>query len=169
MDEYHYPLSKYEPPPEEMLPIQNDYVLVGLTWHGEFNYYVAPKYIWYLDMFKGPPEDGVEYHLGIYTVDEAHEEEYIRRLEPFKRSVERLRDELGMCITDGERRGYYPYVLIDFDRRHVRDYLGDYWIKDRVPDGWTGEFKEVKDEDFPPDKRYWIDENGNDMIWGNNE
>lgn len=180
--------------PEEMIPDGIIVLLVGIVRHGEFNYYVLPRHLVYLDAAKGDGAalyDGIEGRYGIMTVDEAHEDKFFRAIEPHKRSLERLKEELYMCMNKYERAGYFIDVIIDFDRKHLSSYFGEpYFFEDSVPDGWTsareglivpGGYFFVDDgpDGLPPesmdtigpgryyiplDKRFWIDENGKSLF-----
>lgn len=195
MSSYIDPLNL---PPEEMKPDGIIAILVGITRHGEFHYYVLPRHLVYLDAAK---EDsgaalyaGLEGRFGIMTVDEAHEDAYFRGIEPYKRSPERLREELCTCGKGIRWMGsYYVEVLMDFDRHHFTSYFGESFyfpLETGVPDGWScdaeylgvpGQYFFLDDgpDGLPPesldvdgpgryyiplDKRFWIDEKGRSLF-----
>lgn len=168
----YWPKNPLDFPPEEMVPTGILVVLTGITRLGRFHYYVLPRHLLYLDAQKAeeagedaPFYAGMEGRYGIMTVDEAHEDEFFRAIEPHKRSCERLLEEVHMCLNRYERMDYYADVLIDFDRKHlVSHYQEPFFFEKYVPDGWTSEFREIVDDDFPEDKRFWIDENGKSIF-----
>ena len=184
-------------PPEEMKPDGVVTLLVGITRHGEFNYYVLPRHLVYLDAEKDESGNslyaGEEGRFGIMTVDEAHEDAYFQAIEPYKRSLEQLKEELYACKNRHWRAAYWTEVLMDFDRHHFTSYFAEsfYFPLERyVPDGWTSEFgglcvpggyffvddgpdglpPESLDVDgpgryyIPLDKRFWIDEKGRSLF-----
>lgn len=165
-------------PPEELVPNSVDALLVGIIRHGEYNHYVLPKILLYLDYraylleaFPGRVPEALKWtdigdRFNIYTVDEEHEELYIRCIEPYKRSCERLREEIQMCVNRLELGDYTTEVIIDFDRKMLRSCeLQATPFECFVPEGWLGEYKWFDDqEEIPPEKRYWIDENGRNLF-----
>ena len=135
--------------------------------------------------------DGLEGRYGIMTVDKAHEDEYFRAIEPHKRSLERLKEELYACKRKFDWSSYTTQVLIDFDRKHLTSYFCEpFYFENSVPDGWTsaregiyvpGNYFLTDDgpDGLPPahmdvdgpgryyiplDKRFWIDENGKSIF-----
>lgn len=167
-----WPKDPLDFPPGEMVPDSVMVILTGIIRNGEFNYYVLPAQLLYLDGRKASEDcaggafyAGIEGRYGIMTVDEAHEDEFFRAIEPHERSCERLLEEVHMCLNRYERMDYYADVLIDFDRKHlVSHYQEPFFFEKYVPDGWTSEFREIVDDDFPEDKRFWIDDNGEDIF-----
>ena len=180
--------------PKDMMPDGVLVVLTGIIHHGEFNYYVLPRHLLFLDAAKGDGAamyDGLEGRFGIMTVDEAHEEEFFRAIEPHKRSLERLREELCACEDKYERASYATEVVIDFDCKHLTSYFCEpYYFEESIPEGWTSErggisvpgdyfFVDDGPDGLPPesldvdgpgryyiplDKRFWIDENGKSIF-----
>lgn len=141
-------LTADQAPPEKLTPNINEALLVGLTYRGEFHYYVAPRLIWYLDLSKrfpgikaDPNDSDFRIHLSILVPDDNHTAEYIRRLKPYRRSCSRLRKEMHECADKYDLYDYYPQVLIDFDKKHFVSYYPEpYFLEDFVPDGWTSEY-----------------------------
>lgn len=163
--------------PDNVVPDSIEVALVGVTRKGEFQYYVLPELLCYLDYLKflvpdhtftsveGLTGGGVECRFNIYIVDEAHEEEYFKHLEPYKRSCERLQEELLMCICQDERFDYWPTILMDFDRHDFRSYFPEpKSFECFVPDGWTTSYQSIDEEDIPPDKRFWRLPDGTDLM-----
>lgn len=134
--------------PEEMRPNGTEVLLVGITRHGEFDYYVLPRHLLYLDGQKALDNragdafyDSMEGRYNILTVDESHEGEFLCAIEPHKRSLERLRREVYGCKNRYRRADYYPVVLIDFDKKELASYFGEtyYHFEEYAPDGWVSE------------------------------
>lgn len=185
-------------PPELLTPDINEAHIVGLTYRGEFNYYVAPRLVWYLDLGKrfpsikaDPSDPDFKIHLSILVPDDTYADEYIRRLEPYKRSDARLRREMQECRNELDLYEFYPQILIDFDKKHLVSYYPEpYYFEDFVPDGWTSEYggigcdpqyflqdreKSISSEEqlgiggleqdyIPLDRHFWIDENGKSIF-----
>lgn len=180
--------------PEDMKPDGVITLLVGITRHGEFNYYILPRHLVFLDATKGDGAalyDGIEGRYGIMSVDDDHEEEFFQAIEPHKRSRERLIEEVYACKNRHWRASYFTEVVIDFDRKHLISYFSELFeFEDSVPDGWTserggigvpGDYFSTDDapDGLPPkemdeigpgrdyiplDKRFWIDENGKSLF-----
>lgn len=166
-------------PPERLTPDGVDAYLVGIIWQGEYNHYVLPRIMLYLDyraylleVFPGcTPENlqctDIGERFSIYTVDQEHEEQYLRCIEPYKRSCERLREEIQLCLDPVELGCYTTEIIIDFDKKTLRscDLQDKLHLECFVPKGWQGEYKWFDDlEEIPPEKRYWIDENGKNLF-----
>lgn len=134
-------------PPEEMVPNGTTAVLTGIIRNGEFNYYVLPRHLLYLDGRKSVIHghdsafyDGMPGRFNIMVVNDEYENAYFEGIEPYKRDGRRLLEEVLMCLKKNERCNFYTEVIIDFDRKHLASYFGEpfYFEKD-VPDGWTSE------------------------------
>lgn len=163
--------------PEALVPDAVEYLLAGVWWHGEFNYYVLPRILLFLDFLKYirkrlqnfNPESmqypGIEERFGIFVVDEEYEAAYIRGLESYKRGCERLREEMRQCADPYERDCYYPCILIDFDRKSfVSNYWEPYCFEEYVPENWTSTFRRITEEEIPPDKHYWMNADGKSLF-----
>lgn len=184
--------------PEEMKPNGTEVLLVGITRHGEFHYYVLPRHLLYLDGRKSVIHgndsafyDGIPGRYNIMVVNESYEDAFFKAIEPHKRSLGRLRDEVHMCETKYGRAGYFIEVLINFDCKHMTSYYGEpYYFEEDVPDGWTSErvaygcsedyyFMDdgpdgnpernigiggLEQDYIPLDKRFWIDKNGKSIF-----
>lgn len=172
MDKYYTEID-----PAEVTPNHTELILTGITWRGEFNFYILPRNALYIDfcaylkerypMYN--PEDLVveelEERFNIYTIDEEHEEYFMHCIQPYKREGTRLREEMQMCISCYEVYEYYPCVLINFDRKtYLCHNWEPYFWEKYVPEGWVSEFRTITDEDFPEDKRYWLEEDGSDLF-----
>ena len=166
-------------PPEQIIPDGVDAYLVGIIRHGEYNHYVLPRIMLYLDYrkylleaFPGcVPEQlrctDIADRFNIYTVDQDHEEQYLQCLKPYKRSCERLREEIQLCLNPVELGRYTTEVIIDFDKKYLRscDLQGKLFLECFLPDGWNGEYKWFNDlEEIPPEKRYWIEDDGRNLF-----
>ena len=163
--------------PQEVTPNSTEYIMTGILRNGEFNFYILPQTLVYLDYSKylrecypnDDPEtfvdENVEERFYIYTVDEEHEDYFMECIQPYRREGQRLREEMQMCIADYEVSYYFPCVLIDFDRKKFLCYYWEpYFWEKYLPEGWISEFRPITDEDVPADKRFWLDEEGRDMF-----
>lgn len=166
----------YEEDPAALEPDGVESLSGCIIRHGKYSYYIAPRWIWFLDYYKyclaqytGYSKDefdpDLQLRFGIYTVDEKHEDEYFRCMEPYKRSCERMRYDLKLCLSLRERYNYTPEFLIDFDKKF---FLSRFWEpyepEKYVPDGWQGKWQDFPDEIIPEEYRFWIDENGVDLL-----
>lgn len=161
--------------PKKMKPDAIDTVLTGIIRNGTFHYYVLPRQLLYLDGQKARSSGagdafsaGLEGRYGIMTVDEAHEDEFFRAIEPHERSCERLLEEVYSCPNKYDRSDYVTEIVIDFDRKHLVSYFREpYFFERYVPDGWTAKREGIggmADVYIPRDKRFWIDDNGEDIF-----
>lgn len=171
----YYPKDPLDMDPEDVMPDTMRAPLVGVTKHGEFCYYAAPRVLWYLDYQKKFQESGVtsptvieetlRHRFGIMTVDADHEEAYIAGLEPYKRSCDELRDGMRMCVEACELDDFGISLLIDFDEKRLISYYPEpFFFEEYVPDGWTSEYRPLRGDEIPPDKHFWMDEDNKNMF-----
>lgn len=177
MSTKYVPYDALDDDPDNVVPDRINVAIVGVTRKGVFQYYVLPELMCYLDYFKfcnpfglySSPESlvltDVSYRFNIYTVDREHEDEYLKHLEPYKRSCKRLHEELLMCLNQEERLDYYPTILMDFDKREFVSYFPEpKSFELYVPDGWTADYRPIEVDDFPPDKLFWVMPDGSDLL-----
>lgn len=66
-----------------------------------------------------------------------------------------------------EKLAYNPSILIDFENKVLKsNYAEPESFEDFVPDGWSGKYQNFEEE-IPQNQRYWIDENGRNLIGEN--
>lgn len=70
-----------------------------------------------------------------------------------------------MCeSTYNDRLAYNPSILIGFDNRvFMSHYAEPESFEDFAPNGWRGRYQNFE-ESIPPNQRYWLDENGRNLI-----
>ena len=63
-----------------------------------------------------------------------------------------------------DKLAYTPSILIDFENKVLISYYAEpESFEDFVPNGWEGKYQDFA-EAIPRDQRYWIDENGRNLI-----
>lgn len=162
----------YEEDPGSLEPDGVESLVGCVIRHDEYSYYVAPRWLWFLDYYKyclaaypgytrGTKDSDLESRFNIYTVDAEHEEAYFHGMDAYRRSFKRMQDDMKMCLDMFERYDYWPVFLIDFDKRVFLSRFREPYEPERwLPDGWIGRWEDFPNELIPEEYRFWIDENG---------
>lgn len=172
----YWPVSLPDMESKDVMPDVMEAPLVGVTRNGCFSYYVAPTIVWYLDYLKKireirpdftveMPWPDVKDRFGIFVVDKEHEEAYVKGLEPYKKSCGELRAAMRMCIHAWELEDFSVNLLLDFDRKVLLSYYPEpMFFEEYVPEGWSAEYRPLREDDFPPGAYFWIDEDGKNLF-----
>ena len=65
---------------------------------------------------------------------------------------------------NNDKLAYNPSILIDFENRVFISYYAEpESFEAFVPDGWIGKYQDFTEE-IPEKQRYWMDENGKNLI-----
>ena len=152
-------------------------IVVGMISDKSFAWYILEKELCFLDLNKlreawrkrgydAPDCDSNSERFGIRVVDEHTKYAFLEKIEDFKVTTTELRKML-MAETDSlERAAFSASLLIDFDQKRLLSiYYEPESFEAYVPAGWTGEYEDFY-SDIPVQERYWIDGNGNDLLFG---
>ena len=158
-----------------MKPVYAENLVVGIIHDRRFEWYILEREACYMDLYKlerANHDAGYEVNfkeecrLGIKVVNRQSMAEFLKRIQPWRTSVEKLRTLLKAEDDFDERLGYNPSLLMDFDHEVLYSYYPEpASFEHYVPDGWQGKYM-VFDEYIPAEQRYWLDEQGNDLIGG---
>lgn len=163
----YYPKGMLDMDPKNVMPDIMEAPLAGIIWQGEFNYYAAPRMLWYLDFQKllNDSRSGtthcispelLAHRFGVLIADDMNKEAYLKGLEPYKRSCQELQDAMRMCIQDDELDDFVVQLLIDFDKNHLVSHCSEpFFFEEYVPDDWTSEYRAFRSDDIPQSCRFW--------------
>ena len=150
-------------------------IVVGIISDKSFGWFILEKELCFLDLNKlseawrkrgyDEPDSDSE-RFGIRVVDEHTQYAFLQKIEDFKVTTTELRKML-MAETDSlERAAFRASLLIDFDQKRLLSiYYEPESFEAYVPEGWTGEYEDFYSE-IPVQEKYWFDENGNDLLFG---
>lgn len=151
-------------------PVYDDIIIVGIFYKNEFNWYIADKYIWIMDLKKflnnieleKLSDESVYYKIrkDIITLSEKNVEIFLDRLRDYKVDTNLLRLEIfNEIIKRGSNldlEDYYPVLMLDFNKKILySQYPEPIEFEKYIPNDWKGkyesfiEYVDLKD-------RYWI-------------
>ena len=79
-------------------------------------------------------------------------------------TAEELKKMLMKESDYNDKLAYNPSILIDFENRVFISYYAEpESFEAFVPDGWIGKYQDFTEE-IPEKQRYWMDENGKNLI-----
>lgn len=158
-----------------MRPIYAENLVVAIKQEGSIEWYVLEKEYCFLDHLKLMQdfrEGGYEvfedntFRFGIEVVNESTQKRFLDNIREYKISSEELKKMLMEETDLNEKLAFTPSVFIDFDNKvFISCFVEPSSFEAFVPDGWVGEYRDF-DMDIPEAQRYWIDENGRDIIGG---
>jgi len=149
-------------------PIYAEWQVTAVVDNGKWEWYVLFISWCYLDWnkwskeFKERKQETARF--GIMTVDEKTKDAFLYAVADYRIATEALRTMLKEETDDDVKCAFEPTILIDFDAKvFVSDYPEMACPENYIPDGWTGKYESFSHM-VPREKRYWLDEEGNDML-----
>lgn len=102
--------------------------------------------------------------FGIKVVDELTRKLFLDSIKEYKITTIDLKELLRNESSYNAKLAYNPSILIDFENRVLASYYAEpESFENFVPDGWKGKYQDFT-VDIPQNQRYWIDENGRNLI-----
>lgn len=158
-----------------MKPIYAEFIVVAIKQSGCVEWYILDKDYCFLDytkLMEAYIERGYDIfddntsRFGIKVVNERTQNLFLDNIKEYKISTRELREMLMHESNYDDRLAYNPSILIDFENKILKSYYAEpESFEDFVPDGWRGRYQDFE-EDIPQNQRYWIDENGRNLIGG---
>lgn len=158
-----------------MKPIYAEKIVVAIKNNKRIEWYILDKDLCFLDYTK--LEDayrrkgyeivsGDSLRFGIKIVNELTGRSFIDNIEQYKVSTYELKKMLIYEVDYNVKLAYNPSVLIDFDNKIlISHYSEPESFEHFVPSGWTGKYQNFE-TDVPENQRYWVDDNGRNLITG---
>lgn len=171
---------------ENMLlePKMLENIIVGLFVDKNFNWYVSPKDLWFLDRRKQEEAYMLKFkemglgnigsmqiddeRTGIEILDEHSIIEFTPKINKYSVSCEELRESFKLnLLTKSKEDAIYtflPSLYIDFDKRELYSlYSEPASYEDFVPENWTGVYGDFLSK-IARKEKYWYDENGVNLL-----
>lgn len=154
-----------------MKPVYEENLVVAIKNKGQYAWYVLDRDMCILDYYKlkngykkrGYDIDIEDVRFGIKVLDCSTKEKFLSRVKDCMISSCELQRMLREEKDAEERLSFNPVILIDFDDcRLFSQYPEAESYESFVPEGWNGAYQDFA-ELIPQEKRYWQDENGNDL------
>ncbi len=156
-----------------MKPIYAENIMVAIKYDECVEWYILDKEFCFLDYNKVETayrKKGYEvvvddlFRFGIRVVDESTQVLFLDNIKKYKISVNELREMLINESNYDEKLAYNPSILIDFQNKvFISNYAEPESFEHFVPNGWEGKYQNFE-EMLPQKERYWIDENGKNLI-----
>lgn len=158
-----------------MKPIYAENLIVGIIHDGKFGWYILEKDLCFMDSEKvvqayqnigyDVPQDD-DFRFGIKILDHHSVKNFLDGVKQYQISTAELQHLLKNEKEFNDRLAYNASLLIDFDRKMLFSYYPEpASFEAFVPDTWKGYYKDFG-EYIPVDQRYWIGENGENLIKG---
>lgn len=159
----------------ELAPEYCENIIVGVIYKRQFEWYVTPNDIWYLDlhiMYDGIKrlyaEEGrtekrfmhevgdFEHYIGcrygIAVADTDTADKFLMKIGRYRAETAELKEWFGI---ENDKTNVFPILLVDFDSRHLISYCPEpLGYENYVPKGWSAEYKDFTGL-VPEDKQYW--------------
>ena len=156
-----------------MKPIYAENILVAIRVGDCIEWYILDKDFCFLDYVKleeAYRKKGYDvviddtHRFGIKVVNELTQMLFLDNIKEYRIAAEKLRKMLKNEPNYDDKLAYNPSILIDFESRVLASYYAEpEAFEDFVPNGWEGKYQDFA-EAIPQDQRYWIDENGRNLI-----
>lgn len=156
-----------------MKPVYAEELVVAIKHEERIEWFILNKDLCYLDYAKLETAyrkrgyevtvDGTS-RFGIKIVNELTQESFLDNIKGNRITTDELKRMLMCESTYNDRLAYNPSILIDFDNRvFMSHYAEPESFEDFAPNGWRGRYQNFE-ESIPPNQRYWLDENGRNLI-----
>lgn len=159
-----------------MKPIYAENIVVAIKHDGCIEWYILDKDFCFLDYSKleeAYRKKGYDIFVddtlrfGIKIIDELTQKKILDNIKEYRVAVGELKKMLLNEKNYNEKLAYNPSILIDFENKVLKsNYAEPESFEDFVPDGWSGKYQNFEEE-IPQNQRYWIDENGRNLIGEN--
>jgi hypothetical protein len=156
-----------------MKPIYAENIVVAIRVGDCIEWYILDKDFCFLDYVKleeAYRKKGYDVviddtpRFGIKVVNELTQVLFLDNIKEYRIAAEKLRKMLMNEANYDDKLAYNPSILIDFENRLLTSYYSEpEAFEDFVPNGWEGKYQDFA-EAIPRDQRYWIDENGRNLI-----
>lgn len=156
-----------------MKPIYAENIVVAIRVGDCIEWYILDKDFCFLDYVKleeAYRKKGYDVviddtpRFGIKVVNELTQVLFLDNIKEYRIAAEKLRKMLMNESDYDDKLAYNPSILIDFENRVLTSYYAEpESFEDFVPNGWEGKYQDFE-EAIPRDQRYWIDENGRNLI-----
>lgn len=156
-----------------MKPEYAEKIIVAIIANGDFQWYILDVDWCYLDDIKwgnsfkavgfDVPEDD-SYRFGIKIVNKESQYEFLKNIECYRVSADRLNTQMLSIVDSDEILAYQYAVLINFDEKKLISYFYEpLAFENFVPDGWEGLYEDFESL-IPNEKKYWLKENGYSLL-----
>ena len=156
-----------------MKPLYAENIVVAVRQGGCIKWYILDKDYCFLDYarleeaYRKKGYDVViddTLRFGIKVVNEWTQVLFLDNIKEYRIAAEKLRKMLMNEANYDDKLAYNPSILIDFENKVLTSYYAEpESFEDFVPNGWEGKYQDFA-EAIPRDQRYWIDENGRNLI-----
>ena len=156
-----------------MKPIYAENIIVAIKSCGCIEWYILDKDYCFLDYpkleeayrkkgYNDTFDD--DSRFGIKVVNELSKTQFLDHIKEYKITAEELKKMLMKESDYNDKLAYNPAILIDFENRVFISYYAEpESFEAFVPDGWIGKYQDFTEE-IPEKQRYWMDENGKNLI-----
>ena len=156
-----------------MKPIYAENIIVAIKSCGCVEWYILDKEYCFLDYpkleeayrkkgYNDTFDD--DSRFGIKVVNELSKTQFLDHIKEYKITAEELKKMLMKESDYNDKLAYNPSILIDFENRVFISYYAEPELFEAfVPDGWIGKYQDFTEE-IPEKQRYWMDENGKNLI-----
>ncbi len=136
-----------------MLPISKTNLIVGVKFYDSFNWYLAPKILWAINLDKMPKSDKVKYFEIINKVrkdlnilNEHNFEQFIKSIECFKLNTKTLKEDMKNILDKDLNfiEDFVPSIYLDLNNKkfYVINTLKNYY-KNSLLDFELQEFQDL--------------------------
>lgn len=147
-----------------MLPSFNNNVIVGIKFNNVFNWYLAPKILWALNLDKAQNTDKIKYvnlinkvRKNLEVLNNENFNEFLLNLEPLKLNVLEFKKNIKEIVNFDINfiEDFVPSIFIDVDDKtfYVIKPIYEYFVN-TIPSKWK-----ILDDDFlekiDPKYYYW--------------
>ena len=147
-----------------MLPSFNNNVIVGIKFNNVFNWYLAPKILWALNLDKAQNADKIKYvnlinkvRKNLEVLNNENFNEFLLNLEPLKLNVLEFKKNIKEIVSFDINfiEDFVPSIFIDVDDKifYVVKPIYKYFVN-TIPSKWK-----ISDDDFlekiDPKYYYW--------------
>ena len=163
---------------ENLVPIYNENIIVGVVYEGKFDWYLTDKEIWFLDYqkrieafekrgYKINLEYIEEERKGLLILDSDNASIFLERIRQDRVDTKWLRTLLTQKTSERDEDylyDFWPSLYIDFDNQKlISCYPEPASYESYAPPHWEGKYGEFLNL-IPKENRYWIDKNENNML-----
>lgn len=156
-----------------MRPKYAENIVVAIKDNNCIEWYILEKDFCFLDYIKleeAYQKKGYEIvvddapRFGIKILNELTKQFFLDKMKERRIVTEELRKMLMNEKTYNEKLAYNPSILIDFDNRIlISHYAEPESFEYFVPNEWKGKYQNFE-ENIPQNQRYWLDEDGRNLI-----
>ena len=147
-----------------MLPSFNNNVIVGIKFNNVFNWYLAPKILWALNLDKAQNTDKIKYvnlinkvRKNLEVLNSKNFNEFLLNLEPLKLNVLEFKKNINEIVSFDINfiEDFVPSIFIDVDNKifYVIKPIYKYFVN-TIPCKWKISDDEFL-EKFDPKYYYW--------------